>query len=63
MLVLKHLLLGIIKDSKGNASIILIAIGCDLKEMKSMIEEMVKPSGGTMTLGHLPLTSVELFIY
>lgn len=52
----EHLLLGIIKDSKGNASSILTAIGCDLEEMKAMIEEMAKPSGGTMTLGHLPLT-------
>ncbi len=52
----EHLLLGIIKDSKGNASSILTAIGCDLEEMKVMIEEMAKPSGGTMTLGHLPLT-------
>jgi len=52
----EHLLLGIIKSIKGNAASILIAIGCDLEEMKGMIEEMAKPSGGTMTLGHLPLT-------
>ena len=52
----EHLLLGIIKNVKGNAASILVAIGCDLEEMKSMIEESAKPSGGTMTLGHLPLT-------
>ena len=52
----EHLLLGIIKNNKGNAASILVAIGCDLEEMKGMIEEMAKPSGGTMTLGHLPLT-------
>ena len=52
----EHLLLGIIKNIKGNAASILVAIGCDLDEMKDMIEEMAKPSGGTMTLGHLPLT-------
>ena len=52
----EHLLLGIIKNIKGNAASILVAIGCDLDEMKGMIEEMAKPSGGTMTLGHLPLT-------
>ena len=52
----EHLLLGIIKNNKGNAASILIAIGCDLEEMKGMMEEMAKPSGGTMTLGHLPLT-------
>jgi len=27
-----------------------------MMEMKTMIEDMAKPSGGTMTLGHLPLT-------
>jgi len=52
----EHLLLGIIKDSHGKAANILGSIGCDILEMKSMIEDMAKPSGGTMTLGHLPLT-------
>jgi len=52
----EHLLLGIIKNNKGNSASILTAIGCDLDEMKGMIEDMAKPSGGTMTLGHLPLT-------
>ena len=52
----EHLLLGIIKDKNGKASTILNSIGCDIIEMKSMIEDMAKPSGGTMTLGHLPLT-------
>tara|TARA_Y100000590_G_scaffold303751_1_gene342465 strand:+ start:3888 stop:6341 length:2454 start_codon:yes stop_codon:yes gene_type:complete len=52
----EHLLLGILKDGNGRASGILSSIGCDIIEMKSMIEDMAKPSGGTMTLGHLPLT-------
>ena len=52
----EHLLLGIIKDSNGQAVNILTSIGCDIIEMKTMIEDMAKPSGGTMTLGHLPLT-------
>ena len=52
----EHLLLGIIKDNNGRAASILTSIGCDIKEMKVMIEDMAKPSGGTMTLGHLPLT-------
>ena len=52
----EHLLLGIIKDNNGKASSILASIGCDIMEMKAMIEDMAKPSGGTMTLGHLPLT-------
>ena len=52
----EHLLLGIIKDNNGKAANILTSIGCDVQEMKVMIEDMAKPSGGTMTLGHLPLT-------
>ena len=52
----EHLLLGIIKDSSGKAANILTSIGCDIQEMKVMVEDMAKPSGGTMTLGHLPLT-------
>ena len=52
----EHLLLGIIKDSNGKAANILTSIGCDVQEMKVMVEDMAKPSGGTMTLGHLPLT-------
>ena len=52
----EHLLLGLIKDKDGRASKILTSIGCDLGDIKSMVEEMLKPSGGTMTLGHLPLT-------
>ncbi len=52
----EHILLGIIKDKAGKSANILITIGCDIQEMKAMIEDMVKPSGGTMTLGHLPLT-------
>ena len=52
----EHLLLGIIKDANGKAATALTSIGCDIVEMKAMIEDMAKPSGGTMTLGHLPLT-------
>ena len=52
----EHLLLGIIKDTNGLANKLLNSLGADLIEMKSMIEEMAKPSGGSMTLGHLPLT-------
>lgn len=52
----EHLLLGMIRQGSGKAVQILEALGCDLEEMRIMIEDMVKPSGGTMTLGHLPLT-------
>ena len=52
----EHLLLGIIREGSGRAVEILQELGCDLEEVRLMIEDMVKPAGGTMTLGHLPLT-------
>ncbi|MCH8011011.1 MAG: ATP-dependent Clp protease ATP-binding subunit [Candidatus Marinimicrobia bacterium] len=52
----EHLLLGLIRDGSGKALEILELLECDLQEVKVMIEDLVKPSGGTMTLGHLPLT-------
>ena len=52
----EHLMLGIIREGSGKAIQLLEILECDLEEMRVMIEDMVKPSGGTMTLGHLPLT-------
>ncbi|MDP6578863.1 MAG: ATP-dependent Clp protease ATP-binding subunit [Candidatus Marinimicrobia bacterium] len=52
----EHLLLGILREGSGRAVGMLEELGCDLNEMRLMIEDMVKPAGGTMTLGHLPLT-------
>ena len=52
----EHLLLGILREASGRAVGMLEELGCDLDEMRLMIEDMVKPAGGTMTLGHLPLT-------
>ena len=52
----EHLLLGLIREGSGRAVQILEELGADLEEMRVMIEDMMKPSGGTMTLGHLPLT-------
>jgi ATP-dependent Clp protease ATP-binding subunit ClpC len=53
----EHLLLGLIKLGEGYAVEILKNIGTDLEELKQSIEEVVQPSGGTMTLGQLPLTA------
>ena len=52
----EHLLLGILREGSGRAVGMLEELGCNLDEMRLMIEDMVKPAGGTMTLGHLPLT-------
>ena len=50
------MLLGILKDSNCKAAKLLITLGCDFEEMKQLISDMVKPSTGSMTMGHLPLT-------
>ncbi len=52
----EHLLLGILKEKSGLAKKIIDVFDIDFNEMITMIEDMIKTYGGTMTLGHLPLT-------
>jgi len=52
----EHLLLGMLKEDPGLAKKVLDVYDIDSDEMVAMIEDMIKSSGGTMTLGHLPLT-------
>ncbi len=52
----EHLLLGMLKEDPGLAKKVLDVYDIDSDEMVTMIEDMIKSSGGTMTLGHLPLT-------
>jgi ATP-dependent Clp protease ATP-binding subunit ClpC len=53
----EHLLLGLIRLGEGMAVDMIANIGIDLNELKTSIEEVVQPSGGTMTMGQLPLTA------
>ncbi len=53
----EHLLLGLIRLGEGMAIDIISNIGIDLAELKTSVEEVVQPSGGTMTMGQLPLTA------
>jgi len=53
----EHLLLGLIRLGEGMAIDIIGNIGLDLNELKASVEEVVQPSGGTMTMGQLPLTA------
>lgn len=53
----EHLLLGLIRLGEGHAVEILHNIGIDTNELKTSMEEMVQPSGGTMQMGQLPLTA------
>ena len=52
----EHLMLGMIRLESGLGVKIMDIYDCDLDDMRTMIEDMIKSSGGTMTLGHLPLT-------
>ncbi len=52
----EHLLLGIIKEAEGIAIKILQNLGVDLNRLKKAIEDSTAPSGGTMTIGNLPLS-------
>lgn len=52
----EHLLLGLLKENSGLGKKVLDVYDIDPNEMVAMIKDMIKTSGGTMTLGHLPLT-------
>ncbi len=52
----EHLLLGILKEGGGPAHEILTGLAGDIQELQTEIEDLVRSSGGTMTLGHLPHT-------
>ncbi len=52
----EHLLLGLFREGYGNSIKILAAFGCQQDAIRSKIIDLVKSAGGTMTLGHIPLT-------
>ncbi len=52
----EHFLLGIIREGEGLAVRILRNLGVDLFKLKKAIEDTVRPAGGTMTIGNIPLT-------
>jgi ATP-dependent Clp protease ATP-binding subunit ClpC len=52
----EHLLLGIIREGQGIAVRILRNLDCDLMKLKKAIEDTVRTSGGTLTIGNIPLT-------
>ncbi|UCD93422.1 MAG: ATP-dependent Clp protease ATP-binding subunit [Candidatus Zixiibacteriota bacterium] len=53
----EHLLLGLIRLGEGRSVEIISNLGLEIQDLKSSIEEVVQPSGGTMTMGQLPLTA------
>ncbi len=52
----EHLLLGILREGEGLAVGIFRNLGVDLANLKKNIEETVKHSGSTLTIGNIPLT-------
>ena len=52
----EHLLLGMIREGEGIAMEILRNLEVDTKVLKEEIEKTIKPSGGTLTVGNIPLT-------
>ena len=52
----EHLLLGILRLGEGIAAEVLQRLEVDLEQIQQTIENMVKPTGGTLTVGEIPLT-------
>ncbi|MCX8056492.1 MAG: ATP-dependent Clp protease ATP-binding subunit [Ignavibacteria bacterium] len=52
----EHFLLGIIREGEGIAIKILKNLGVDLLKLKKAIEDTVKTTGGTLTVGNIPFT-------
>jgi len=52
----EHLLLGIIREGEGIAVKILRNVGVDLFKLKKSIEDTIRTSSGTLTIGNIPLT-------
>lgn len=52
----EHLLLGIIREGHGVAVRILKNLEVDLIKLKKTVEDTVRATGGTLTIGNIPLT-------
>jgi ATP-dependent Clp protease ATP-binding subunit ClpC len=51
----EHLLLGLIREGTGVASMVLTNLGLDLESVRQAVEEAVEEGGSTMTIGEIPL--------
>ena len=52
----EHLLLGIIREGEGIAIKIFKNLGKDVNKVKKVIEDTVRQTGATLTVGNIPLT-------
>ena len=49
----EHILLGIIKDKDGQANKMLRSLGCNMSEMKPMIEDLSLESSAPFQISHI----------
>ncbi len=52
----EHLILGIVRLGEGVAIKILKNLNCDLYKLKKTVEDTVRGTGGSVTVGNIPLT-------
>ncbi|PSQ87976.1 MAG: Clp protease ClpC, partial [Bacteroidetes bacterium QH_2_63_10] len=52
----EHLLLGLIREGEGIAVKILRNLGCDLLELKEAVEDTVRSTSSSTSVGNIPLT-------
>ncbi len=52
----EHLLLGIVREGEGIAAKVLSKMDLDFEQIQQAVENMVKSSGGTLTIGEIPFT-------
>jgi ATP-dependent Clp protease ATP-binding subunit ClpC len=52
----EHLLLGVIREGEGIAATVLNNLGLDLDAIRQAVENVVSPSGNTLTIGEIPFT-------
>lgn len=52
----EHLLLGLIREGEGIAVKILRNLNCDLLELKEAVEDTVRSTGSSTSVGNIPLT-------
>ncbi len=52
----EHLLLGIVREGEGIAAKVLGKLDLDFEQIQQAVENMVKSSGGTLTIGEIPFT-------
>jgi ATP-dependent Clp protease ATP-binding subunit ClpC len=52
----EHLLLGIVREGEGIAAKVLSKLDLDFEGIQQAVENMVKSTGGTLTIGEIPFT-------